>query len=88
VKKPAQEAMRTIDPPPLFAICKRATLVPLMTAVVLVSMIFSSSSSVKQNQVIFFSLFHYHPLICKKLPSIGLNMESPLVPIPALSNAI
>lgn len=43
--KPATEATWIIAPPPLFAICKIATLVPLITAVVFTSIIFSSKSS-------------------------------------------
>lgn len=46
-KKPATDARWTIAPPPLFAICRRATFVPLITAVVLILIILSSNASSK-----------------------------------------
>lgn len=44
------EAVLIMTPPPRFAICSVATLVPLMTAVVLMSMIRPSMSSLSKNK--------------------------------------
>lgn len=60
--KPATEAKCTIDPPPRLAICNKATFVPLITAVALILMIFSSNSSALS--LVKFACINitYHPL--------------------------
>lgn len=81
-KNPAHEDKCTIEPPPLLAKCKSATLVPLITAVEFTSMIFSSALSIFHLKCkITYILFFW------ALPSNGVKYEFAPVVIPALSKA-